>query len=151
MLIQRPKWQSGSLHGSELGLLNTRYGCVGRCSCTTPDSGTVSCLWTFLLLLFSRWVPHLSLVWEYVPCLIVTCEPGFDWYPRRNCFFSEMEKKWIWGKKRQGTTGRRGGRGNYGQDIIYERKIREIFPSHDAILKTILKGFKMHGEMWTYV
>lgn len=35
----------------------------------------------------------------------------------------EMEK-WIWGREEvRGGTGRRGGRGNYSQDVMYKRRI----------------------------
>lgn len=134
------------MHGSELGLLNTRYGCVTRGSCGTPDSGSVSCLCMFCLLLvpFSfHWVAPSNFgirVFTLSYCNLFS----YLWLisPWGHWFFSDMGKRWIWGKKRWGTTGRRRGRGNCGQDIKYERRIREIVLSYDAILKTIFIGIQ---------
>jgi hypothetical protein len=46
--------------------------------------------------------------------------------PRRRLalsFFKETEEGgWIWGWGKSGEAGRRGGRGNFGRDVVYRRK-----------------------------
>jgi hypothetical protein len=72
--------RSGSLYGSDLGSLHICYGCVAQCTCETPNSGTR----LFLTLLPAFGTPFLlldclvTLMSEYVPCLIVTCYAIFS-------------------------------------------------------------------------
>lgn len=59
--------QSGSLHGSNLGLLAMYYGCVAWCLCGTPNRGSL--LWGFFPL---TGLPRPALIWGEVPSRITT-------------------------------------------------------------------------------
>lgn len=123
--FHRPPWnqRKGSLHGSDLGPLNICYGCSSLSSSGTPNRGSGDCLWLFCFLL--------RLFYFYCVALSSLDIRGiayamFGWYPLEVCSFLKGKGRGVdvgREEKGWGEIGRRGGRGKFSWDVIYERGV----------------------------
>lgn len=78
---------------------------------------------------FPTVLPHPTLMWWYVPGLIVACYAMFNWCPWKACSFLKggrgRESKSLGEReKRGGRDWERDGKGNCSRDVIYERRIK---------------------------
>lgn len=117
---QKRNLQPGSLCGSVLGLLHTRYRCVAwwLTGCLTVGAGLPLTWGPVLGPLSSYWVVCPTLIEGEVTSLTATWYSMADWYPWAASPFLKTRRMSGWGIRR------RGGMENCGQDVrnlIYKR------------------------------
>lgn len=79
-------------------------------------------------------------------CFILFC--SVQLLSLKRSFWRETEGQWILGRIKWQETWRSGGRGNFGQDVLYERRIYFQINREHIIITTLLKGYQQWSRPW---
>jgi hypothetical protein len=132
------------MSGSDLDPLHRLYVCVAWYSCGVPNSGNGAVCDSFAWLwglCSSIGLPHVVLMWEYVPGHTVVCYAVFGWCPWKVCSFLRGSERGG-SREKESWVEKSGGKEKCSWDAIYERTINKKWKKQSCDW--------LYGNFWSW-